>query len=157
MSAIQVDTADPLLASEVHTLGTVALCQYESPMSLASGNHAHGYDTEDESANKCNHKRRSYHGTAMPFVLSTLSCSQLDVALFAVYMWLWLKHTCDGLNNRLGRSCWSGCRAGRGMDVLVRVRVKFDIIVLCDCCILRFGQQDTLARQRYRSGSAYAR
>jgi hypothetical protein len=127
------------LKPETKVLGMGALCPNESPMSLAFGNHAYGYNTEDESAKKCNHKRRSYHSTAMSFVLSTLPCSQLDVALFAVHMWLWLEHTCDGLNNRLGRSCWSGCRARRGMDVLVRVRVKFNIIVLCNCCILHFS------------------
>jgi hypothetical protein len=121
-------------------------------MSLASDNHACGYDTKDESAEKTDHKGRSYHGAAMTFVCSTFSCSQLDVALFAVHMWFWLENACDGLNNGFGRiCCWCGRRAVRGVDRLVGMRVKFDIIVLCNCCILNIRSARYLSEEGLES------
>lgn len=92
---------------------------------------------KDECADEEDHESRSDHVTAMLLMFSTLSCRKLHVALFAMNMRLRLENSCDSLYERF--RCVHGCRgrAGRSVGVAMGVRVKFDIVVLCDRDILR--------------------
>lgn len=94
------------------------------------------YNPKDECANKCRHKGCGNHRAAMLLVLPSLTCCELNIALFAMYMWLWLEYTSDSRHDGFWGVLWRGRRARRGVCVVMGMRVELDIVVLCYCRIL---------------------
>lgn len=95
------------------------------------------YNPKDECANKCRHKGCGNHRAAMLLVLPSLTCCELNIALFAMYMWLWLEYTSDSRHDGFWGVLWRGRRARRGVCVVMGMRVELDIVVLCYCRITR--------------------
>jgi hypothetical protein len=72
----------------------------------------------------------------MLLILATLACHYLYIALFAMNVWLGLEYAREGLYERLGRVRWSRSVSGRSVAVVVDLRLKLYVVVLCDCGVL---------------------